>query len=135
MDKSTKFKFWSKSNKTFSGPYTLETFGKIIVEAPSIVIDFENFELVYSTGLVDMNGKEIYSDDILKFTFPPSEKHPKKKPVVHYHKVYWNPQQGQWWKEMIGASQFAAIGRNSETHEVAGNIFENPDLFNKSFPC
>ncbi len=78
------------------------------------------------TGFLDKNGKEIYDGDILRFTFPKPKGN--KKQIIHFHKVLWNEKYGAWWMQKLPNGENKMIKSNAGTHEVVGNIFDNPEL-------
>lgn len=76
----------------------------------------ERFILMQYTGLKDKNGKEIYEGDILKVDW----KDNRYKSVIGMVE----------WDNENAAYRFAA-GSPSEvswSHEIIGNIYENPEL-------
>ena len=78
-------------------------------------VDMGIVSIMQYTGLKDKNGKEIYEDDIVKFTSAGKE---YQRPVV------WNPA-GMWSIDWSGTPNQGPL-RNE--YEVVGNIHENSDL-------
>jgi uncharacterized phage protein (TIGR01671 family) len=89
------------------------------------VLDTHQWELMQFTGLKDKNGKEIYEGDTLKFF-----------DRVVANVIY--KDFGGWSFEWIDVTYKRIrhnpepFFRNMNLFEVAGNIYENPDILSKS---
>jgi uncharacterized phage protein (TIGR01671 family) len=90
------------------------------------------------TGLKDKNGREIYEGDILVYRKLITEKsyynpkagkrivtkRPKPKEELHFWEVFFD--KGQW--RMRRSESIRSLFGGELSHEVYGNIYENPDL-------
>jgi uncharacterized phage protein (TIGR01671 family) len=116
-----KFRIWAKEAKKWIAPEMFAVYEKGIYP---FGISPESVELQQFTGLKDVNGKEIYEGDFLKI----SEEDRKD-----YFKDYCHV-----WFSDFGGYAVSFNHMYSETscplfsiassYEVAGNIFENPEL-------
>jgi uncharacterized phage protein (TIGR01671 family) len=84
---------------------------EVIKESPIVVQQH--------TGLKDANGVEIYEGDILKHDIGLG-------PI--YYKVFWSDTDGSW---MIDKNHVGNCGCWFDNYEIAGNIFENPELLKR----
>ncbi|ANT44688.1 hypothetical protein HOR18_gp025 [Staphylococcus phage vB_SscM-1] len=86
------------------------------------VDNFEDIELLQSTGLLDKNGKEIYEGDIVTAI---SEGYKAigvvKRRIDGYWLMYPAWQNGQSWKLVVNEQGDTDV-------EIIGNKFENPHL-------
>lgn len=81
--------------------------------------DFDEIELMQSTGLKDKNGKEVFIGDIVKCT------------RGCLHEVYLEKEYGGTFIGGIPAVYLKGFGDGyawTEYEEIIGNIYENPEL-------
>lgn len=88
------------------------------------------------TGLTDKNGKRIWENDILRYSYEyPGSPWLKKEENIKYRvgAVFWQEWRGLW--AVCGRGTSRAINqdvfvycRNPNRTEVIGNIFDNPEL-------
>lgn len=96
------------------------------------------------TGLTDKNGKRIWENDILQYSYDyPDSPWLKAKGLsnadIKYHtgQVFWSDWRGSWAVCGKGTSQMTnsdvfTYSRNPNRVEVIGNIFDNPELLEGS---
>lgn len=127
-----KFRAWDKSRNVMldriADEFVFNDLGlKYIFDGAQKRFDFENFELMQSTGLKDKNSKEIYEGDLLRYT--------DKKLWQGSWEVVWSsrswdiiphPDTGGYDSDTIGDLLDSELG----IFRVIGNIYENPELLN-----
>ena len=98
---------------------------EIIIEynGSTTVVEWKNCEILQSTGLHDKNGKLIYEGDILK----------QPDGIVDY--VYWENgcylHNGTAITNYDFCYQGDSWAKEVNTHEVIGNMYENPELIER----
>ncbi|PKF28955.1 hypothetical protein CW697_10440 [Macrococcoides caseolyticum] len=109
-----KFRIFDKKKKRFLGDFTMEIdkFGIHVLDEFNYVVDEDNRVLIQSTGLHDVNGKEIFEGDIVKYW-----------ENIGYIEFY----QGSWVINWNDGSLFDLYD-NDNNLEVLGNIHEHPEL-------
>jgi len=117
-----KFRIWYKSGKCFLPQDSYSIFclngsiSRVCCHNPPMDLPPSSVDIQIFTGLKDHHGKEIYAGDILKHDIGLG-------PI--YWKVVWCTNSGKWCtsKENGGHG-----GEWFDYYEVAGNIYENPEL-------
>lgn len=122
-----KFRAWMKSLKWMCDVTNISFDSKLVdicqqgdtERCTEISVEFDEIELMQSTGLFDRNGKEVFIGDIVKCT------------RGCYHEVYLEKEYGGTFIGGMPAiylkgllSGYAWTG----TEEIIGNIYENPEL-------
>lgn len=118
-----KFRAWDEMEKLMFREQEYNTYEEINIDEGELIAgsndengDWYELKLMQFTGLKDKNGKEIYEGDIVLIDWK-DNRYGKHKGIVE-----WNIEQACW--------EFGA-GATSEldwSHEVIGNIYENPEL-------
>lgn len=93
------------------------------------------YTLCQYTGLTDKNGKKIWENDIVKYTFDyPSEIATENGLKERISSVFWSEWRGSWSvyvDERKGKgmnNDLFKYARNGNTVEVIGNIFDDKEL-------
>ncbi|MDJ1088038.1 YopX family protein [Macrococcoides caseolyticum] len=120
----TKFRAWDKEKKIMDivGGITFD--GNEIWEISfpgDCWIDASNYILMQSTGLHDVNGKEIFEGDVLHH------------PLQGMRKVYYpfNDRVASYGLENIENGVRSTLQDSHRVYEIIGNIHENPELLEK----
>ena len=79
-----------------------------------------------STGVLDKKGREIYEGDILKFVG--DKKIRPRKGRKHIWVVVWDQKSLHFYRKNEDLSHSLVENHFSSTHEIVGNIYENPGL-------
>jgi len=121
MIKKNKFAFWHKKRKEMWSVESINWQTKEVSNGGDVA-SLDDGDLLQFTGLLDKNGKEIFENDIVCWTF--DEK--TKKEIVFHEGCF---------------GHFNFMGINNEYPEfipihkkragymiVCGNIYENPEL-------
>ena len=82
-----------------------------------ISVEFDEIELMQSTGLCDKDGKEIFEGDVL------GTKDGLLNGVVEYRSDL-----GMWTNSLISYNNFERLCNVARNREVIGNIYENSEL-------
>jgi len=115
MGREIKFRAWDIDNKVMFYPFQIQ-FKKTGVSVRNDKLHLLNCELMQFTGLLDINGLEIYEGDILQSC------EPDIVCVVSYN--------NEW-------AKFQAINKKGDVgidttkwwaREIIGNIYQNPEL-------
>lgn len=83
--------------------------------------DFDEVELMQSTGLFDKNGKEIYEDDIVRITLTDGFRYVVGEDGAVKYKL------GAFYI-LNGLDEYLISDFHIDDIEVVGNIYENPEL-------
>lgn len=119
MKREIKFRAWDNDYKVirdydeFKGLLTLGE------------LDASDFELEQFTGLTDVNGKDIYEGDIIKF-FGANKKIKAKNEFGII--VYKADRYGAGFNSIIQNKEHGYGGINIAQDIVVGNVHENPEL-------
>lgn len=109
-----KFRAWDKETQSLRYVLVVDWLnGLVDLDSGLIERQFDEVELMQSTGLKDKNGVEIYDGDILKAYL---------NNTMYIGKVYY--EDGQW----FGACDYLDYAVAYSGAEVIGNIYENPEL-------
>lgn len=87
-------------------------------------VHLEEIELMQSTGLKDKNGKEIFEGDVVRMRNPRDRRQIGKFQVV---RVANSPMLGLLDKKLT-TEIFNLYEHMRNYYEIAGNIYENPEL-------
>ena len=120
-----KFRAWSKAEKIMSDVKKID-FCNCEIDARSFEeTEIEEVILMQSTGLRDVNGKEIFEGDILKVT----DEHSWLEVVEYNDKkaVFVSEEVNRKFKTPE-SPLYELFGTNIFKVEVIGNIYENPEL-------
>lgn len=123
MNDRFKFRVYYKPHNKVYNVICLNCFSQneIIIEykGSTASVEWENCEIIQSTGLKDKNGKLIYEGDILQENW-------------HKYKLEWG--NGAYTIKDIkrGTSYMFTSGMCIHKSEVIGNIYENKELLNEN---
>ncbi|EGT3606870.1 YopX family protein (plasmid) [Clostridium perfringens] len=118
MNREIKFRVWDKKMKRMLGvqKHSFKT-KKSMPYGYNIAYDFG--ELMQYTGLNDKNEKEIYEDDIIKYS------HKAVGTILRKVRMKY----GMWGIEgIVKGTQIPFANIPESECEVVGNIHENPEL-------
>ena len=117
MNDRFKFRYADKNNKVYDVMHLNFFFGELEVDMYDHIDTYklEPDNLLQCTGLKDKNGKLIYEGDILK------------NGSGHYQ-IKYNPK-GYW---QIGDYALAFLNPIKNEIEVVGNIYENPEMLERT---
>ncbi len=115
-----KFRAWDKQFKKWVNPKIVCKWAIYSLENQSSI----THEITQFTGLKDKNDKEIYEGDIVQYdsTAPLSYTRPQV--------VIWSDLHAGFVVEAKGVGRTSCIG--AYKWEIIGNVFENPNYYNKS---
>ena len=123
-----KFRAWDKSQKymAYQGSPDLETLS-------SFMFHFGEDIVLQSTGFLDKNENEIFEGDILS-----DWNEVDGKQVQSYLQVFWCNNDGAWkldssFNQDKSSGDLLSEELSSSVYEISGNIYENPELLQRSF--
>ena len=122
-----RFRVWMKSLKWMCDVTNISFDSKFVdicqqgdtERCTEISVEFDEIELMQSTGLFDKNGKEVFVGDIIKCT--------RGCP----HEVYIEKEYGGTFIGGMPAIYLKGLSEGyawTEDEEIIGNIYENPEL-------
>nr|DAW49586.1 MAG TPA: YopX protein [Caudoviricetes sp.] len=130
-----KFRAWNKKLKLLGDVSYIDFNSKKIIYHNGFVnyyVNFEDVEIMQSTGLKDKNGKEIFEGDIINCgylfngsPFDELDEYEEEKGVVKFVNCGFNI------KFKNDTNLFIDIMESCEDIEVIGNIYENKELLRK----
>ena len=133
MSRDIKFRLWSKIGKKFIK--TDDPDLNFVINSDGYLYSIENFygEIYVSlqldivvlqfTGLQDINGKDIYEGDILKYNFPYDGR------LKHVRPVKFLETEASFGIKDIYGNEIPLYRITANNYfEVVGNIYENPEL-------
>ena len=120
-----KFRAWMKSPKWMCDVTNISFDSKLVdicqqgdtERSTEIYVEFDEIELMQSTGFKDKNGKEIFEGDIL------GTKDGLLNGVVEYKSDL-----GMWTNSLIRYNNFERLCNVANSREIIGNIYENPEI-------
>lgn len=126
MSREIKFRIWDKSANEMSLP---EDNDRYWIHPNGLVKYYDvwctqDVVLMQFTGLLDKNGKEIYEEDIVKIYF---SDYKFEKKLIEYGQF----RNCNCCDNVCGIGFDIGIHFESDTIEIIGNIFENPELLEK----
>ena len=123
-----KFRAWDKSQKymAYQGNPDLETLS-------SFMFHFGEDIVLQSTGFFDKNENEIFEGDILS-----DWNEVDGKQVQSFLQVFWCNNDGAWkldssFNQDKSSGDLLSEELSSLDYEISGNIYENPELLQRSF--
>ena len=123
-----KFRAWDKSQKymAYQGNPDLETLS-------SFMFHFGEDIVLQSTGFFDKNENEIFEGDILS-----DWNEVDGKQVQSFLQVFWCNSDGAWkldsfFNQDKSSGDLLSEELSSSVYEISGNIYENPELLQRSF--
>lgn len=123
-----KFRMWNRITSKLHCVYGLYFDSKEIQYTDEVgilrFIKFENTILMQSTGLHDKNGKEIFEGDILAIE--------TDEGILNVN-IFWDSKHALFMFESKKYNEEDLLAElvedNTYPFEIAGNIYENPELF------
>ena len=126
-----KFRAWDTTNKEmFKDTFAITESGQVVVVEQEFVTSIPDYVFVdhlvimQSTGLKDKNGKEIFEGDVVRMRNPRDRRQIGKFQVV---RVANSPMLGLLDKKLT-TEIFNLYEHMRNYYEIAGNIYENPEL-------
>lgn len=121
----TKFRAWDKETKTMLDVLLIDFKKSVLIGehwefGETNFINFDEIELMQSTGLKDKNGKEIFEGDIVDYK--------GREAVVKWHGSYASFIYRFVDELQERASDWEPLFLACYHFEVIGNIYENPEL-------
>lgn len=119
-----KYRVWDKELQTMLDVSLIDFKKRVLVGehwefGETNLMNFDEIELMQSTGLFDRNGKEVFVSDIVKCT------------RGCLHEVYLEKEYGGTFIGGMPAIYLKGLSEGyawTEDEEIIGNIYENPEL-------
>lgn len=129
-----KFRAWDKECMEMANVTDISYKGNWVVDEPHValdtrcdLLDFDDIELMQSTGVKDENGVEIFEGDIVLVNVSNGFDHlVNEKTIVQESEFH----SGLICKSLDIGMEYRVFKRNEAgyEYEVIGNIYENPEL-------
>lgn len=121
-----KFRAWDKETQTMLDVSLIDFKKSVLVGehwefGETNFINFDDVNLMQSTGLFDKNGKEIFEGDIL------GTNDGLLDGVVEYRTDL-----GMWTNDLLRYNNFERLCSIANSREIIGNIYENSELLENS---
>ena len=123
-----KFRAWDKRKEKFRDDVYIDSDGNLYEFSKKTgygtaisYLNDEYIDVTQYTGLVDINGKEIYEGDIVKNTTQQSY-------LGQTYEVTWNENWACYQLMDNGLTSNIPLSQDFMSYEVIGNIYENPEL-------
>lgn len=125
-----KFRAWDTTNKEmFKDAFAITESGQVVVVEQEFVTSIPDYVFVdhlvimQSTGLYDKNGKEIFEGDILAIE--------TDEGILNVN-IFWDSKHALFMFELKKYNEEELLAElvedNTYPFEIAGNIYENPEL-------
>lgn len=124
-----RFRAWDKETQTMLDVYLIDFKKSVLIGehwefGETNFINFDEIELMQSTGLKDKNGKEIFEGDIVELK--------DCGETIGNVKVYWDDSLAlfQLYAIIVDEKEpmYKVIDDEDYSYIVVGNIYENPEL-------
>lgn len=125
-----KYRAWDKETKTMLDVSLIDFKKSVLVGehwdfGETNFINFDDINLMQSTGLYDKNGKEIFEGDIIRYNIDVVDI--KRHPTFGFYTVL-DGREG-FFGDGMSIDDFEEDAKEfSKTAEIIGNIYENPEL-------
>ena len=116
MTREIEFRAWDKKYKYMTAEVSF-----IHIKEGFTGLFGETKIIMQYTGLKDKNGKKIFEGDIIIISDKNDKKIPKAEQVIWSHKGF-----------LIKSSIYNIGIHSSREREIIGNIYENPELLDKT---
>jgi uncharacterized phage protein (TIGR01671 family) len=128
-----KFRAWHKEWKIFVNDFLIDQDGIQYVHLNQDLERTYCLDISQYTGLKDINGKEIYEGDIVNHRYlvePVDLLNPEYEESIG--EIYWSVQEAMFALNYGYHKNITwGLGGKGESFEIIGNIYENPELFEK----
>ena len=125
-----KFRAWDKETQSLRYVLVVDWLNDLVdLDSGLIERQFDEVELMQSTGLKDKNGVEIFEGDIVSVRNHPFQKTEKSGAGIEIdgdYAISWNEGDLTWCAGNL------LLARLKPYVTVAGNIYENPELLEQT---